>query len=262
MLSRINKAVGGKAGRMPHFFQYSRNGRKGVYVRKEEKKKFAKPNGSTMNRICRRFDGIGNINLNYAGVPPFNWQMLLVKPCCGLNPAVVKLFCDLDDANISNVMESRSYSDLGDKDDVLGYDLLRDIIVEEIEKLCGSLENAYPYIVKHLFAGEGMDKPSHKQMFWRVFGDIALRNLKQNLSDYRVCEVCGMKYPLWVANHYCVKTGRGFYECVDCGALCQRTHSMQSRCEECQQEYFLLKRRKYSSHVYDKSRKKVAFIQD
>lgn len=77
---RINKATGGKRGKMPYFFQFSKNGRKKQMNREERKRKYARPNGSTMNRICMRFDDIGNINMNYAGVAPFNWKMLMPGP--------------------------------------------------------------------------------------------------------------------------------------------------------------------------------------
>ena len=235
VLSRINKAIGGKTGRMPWFFQYSKNGRKSLYDRQEKKKTYAKANQSVMNRICQRFDAIGNINFNFAGVAPFNWQMLLTQPCTSSRPDVIKAFCDLDTSNLACVAEARSVSDLGDREDAMSYDLVRDAIVDTMTDLCGSLENAYPHIVKHLFAGDGADRQSHKQMFWRVFGDLAARNLEANVASCNICGECGMRIPSWVEKHYCIKTARGFYECVDCGVICQRTHSRQSRCESCQQ---------------------------
>ena len=72
---RINRATGGKRGKMPHFFQFSKNGRKLHLSKQECKKKYAKPNQSTMNRICSKFSDIGNINMNHAGIPLFNWEM-------------------------------------------------------------------------------------------------------------------------------------------------------------------------------------------
>lgn len=103
--SRINKATGGKQGKMPHFFQYTKNGRKLSLSNEERKKKYAKPNGSVMNRICASFDDIGNINMNYAGIEPFNWQMLLSKPIDNQRPDIVSLFCKLDSSNMANLIE-------------------------------------------------------------------------------------------------------------------------------------------------------------
>ena len=101
----------------------------------------------------------------------------------------------------------------------------------------GSLEKVYPYVAKYLFAGEGMNKSSHKQMFWKVFGNIALTNLKRNLSSCDICPECGIKVPAWVKNHQCIKNAKGFYECIDCGQMCERTNSKQYRCEYCQEAY-------------------------
>ena len=107
----------------------------------------------------------------------------------------------------------------------------------------GSLENAYPHVAKYLFAGEGMNKSVHKQMFWRVFGQIALNNLRKNLSNCDTCQECGIKVPDWVANHNCIKNTKGFYECIDCGKLCERTNARQCRCEGCQEIYTAITKR-------------------
>ena len=45
---------------------------------------------------------------------------------------------------------------------------------EELISKFGSLNNVYNSIVKFLFVGENFSKSIHKQMFWRVFGDIVL----------------------------------------------------------------------------------------
>ena len=232
---RIGKASGGKNGRMPYFFQFSRNGRKDTVQNK--KRKYAEINNSTMNRICRSFDDIGNINLNYAGVPQFNYQMLLSGPCNGSRPDIYQLFCELDNSNVASVIEAQENSYSSEKQLINNYGIVAEDITNEIISRYGSLENAYPYIVKYLFAGEGMNKSVHKQMFWRVFGQIALRNLRSNLSDGDTCPECGTKIPAWVENHNCVKNVTGFYECIDCHIICERTNSKQCRCYECQDVY-------------------------
>lgn len=222
---------------MPYFFQFSKNGRKNTWDRQQKKKTYAKPNGSTMNRICRRFETIGNIRMNYAGVAPFNWQMLLREPCVGTYEEAVVTFCSMDDSNFANIISGKDCAALEEKDEAFGYDLLRDAIEEELIRVCGSAEVAYPYIVKHLFAGEGADKPSHKQMFWRLYGDLAEEILIENLAHCQTCPQCGMRLPAWSTNHQCKKTGVGLLTCVDCGALVCRTNSKQIRCPDCQAKY-------------------------
>ena len=232
---RISKATGGKNGRMPFFFQFSKNGRKDTV--QNHKRKYAEQNNSTMNRICKAFSDIKNINFNYAGVPQFNWQMLLDKAYTGSKPEIYQLFCELDSSNLSNVIESQENPYSSEKQLINNYSLVAEDITNEIIARYGSLENAYPYIAKYLFAGEGMNKSVHKQMFWRVFGHIALRNLKVNLANCDICPECGIKIPAWVENHSCVKNTKGFYECIDCGMMCERTNSKQCRCYECQDVY-------------------------
>lgn len=232
---RIGRASGGKNGRMPYFFQFSRNGRKDTT--KNNERKYAEINNSTMNRICKAFDDIGNINMNCAGIPPFNWQMFLSGPCNNMILEIPELFCELDHANLTNVIESQENSYSSEKQLINNYSIVAEDITNELIRRYGSLEYAYPYVVKYLFAGEGLNKSAHKQMFWRVFGQIALKNLRRNLIDYDVCTVCGAKIPSWVESHNCVKNTKGFYTCIDCGKVCERTNSRQCRCNGCQEEY-------------------------
>jgi len=236
---RINKAIGGKNSRMPAWFKYSKNQRKNG----NEHKQYAKPNNSTMNRISSYFDDIGKINMNFAGVPSFNWQMLLSGPCTNTWPEIPMLFCEMDNVNISNVIESHDIPYASEKQKINGYSMMAEMIKDEIIDQFGSLETAYPYVVKHLFAGEGMNKAAHKQMFWRVFGNIALENLKKNVNNCDVCPDCKMRIPSWVKDHYCVKNTSGFYECIDCHKMCERTSSSQYRCADCQNKYRLTQRK-------------------
>lgn len=253
---RINKAIGGKNGRMPWFFQYSKNGRRFLHVPTKLRKQYSKPNDSTMNRICRRFDDIGNINMNYANVAPFNWQMLLADNTAAYNIAAVTLFCRMDDANVANQIEiTRSESDTS-----AGFSALYGIVSQDIEhELCsrfGSLQTVYPSIVKYLFAGSNANKMAHKRMFWRVFGDLACQALEQNMKTYTVCDKCGMKIPPWGKSHVCPKTAVGFFECCDCGAWCERVNSRQCRCSSCQDEFHratnnLINKQKYRRRKAD-----------
>ena len=233
---RIGKASGGKNGRMPYFFQFSKNARKDD-IPSNRCKKYAESNKSTMNRICHMFDDIGNINMNYAGIDQFNWQMLLAEPCPEFDSKIVQLFCDLDNSKIPNVIESQESSYSSEKQLINRSNIVEEDIVNQITQQYGSLEVAYPHITKYLFAGDGMNKSAHKQTFWRVFGQIALNNLRNNLSNSDKCETCRMQIPSWVENHKCVKNVKGFYECIVCGKICERKHSNQCRCEKCQAEY-------------------------
>lgn len=234
---RINKAIGGKNGRMPYFFQFSKNGRRFLHLKVSERKKYTRPNQSTMNRICAKFDDIGNITLNYANVPPFNWQMLLENNETVYNVAAITMFCNMDDANISNLIdEFQCELEAGNNTNAI-YSIVSQTIADELIAKFGSLENVYPSLVKYLFAGSNASRTSHKQMFWRVFGDLACQALEKNMQTYTVCDKCGMKIPSWGKSHVCPKSAVGFFECCDCGAWCERVNSRQCRCASCQQEF-------------------------
>ena len=235
---RFLKSIGGKRSTLPYFFQFSKNGRRDLHLPVKDRKTYSKVNNSTMNRICLAFDDIGKINFNHANVPPFNWQMLITDNDQPYNIAAVNTFCKLDTENKSN-LASASYADMDAEDieDMQGFEFVKEMIVEELTKDGRTLEKCYPSIVKYLFAGANMNKATHKQMFWRVFGDIAVRNLEENLKTYTECDKCGMKIPSWVKMHDCPKNAIGYFECVDCGAWCKRSNGRQIRCEACQTEF-------------------------
>lgn len=233
---RVSKATGGKTGRMPFFFQFSKNGRKEPKNEKKGKKNCAKPTRSTMNRLCERFMHIGNINFNYADVKPFNWAMMLAADDKEYNPEAVQIFCELDNAILGENIEFQTeYVEFKRRSlHEARCEYMRCEIVDEMTRRFGSLENTYPSVVKYLFAGDNLVKQSHKQMFWRVYGDMACGILRENMQRYSVCPRCGMKLPPWSHKHDCPKNASGFFECVDCGKFCRRTNSKQCRCEECQ----------------------------
>lgn len=235
----INRIVGGKNGRMPYFFSSTKNGRhllpNGGKRRKIRKVRM--PNESTMNRIFKRFENMPSINMNLAGVPPFNVDMLLPSKPFTFNGKAVALFEELDNSGISSHIYSADEVELSEKATSLGYDFLKELIVDRMIKEYGSLEAVYPSIVLHLFGNDGIAKVSHKQMFWRVFGDIAMRVLEQNMIACRICPECGEYTPIWCETHVCKTYSSGtqlLMNCVDCGKVINRKGPRQLRCPECQ----------------------------
>jgi len=202
--------------------------------------------------------------MNWAGVQPFNWQMLLSEPCLYNRTDIVSEFCDLDNIKVSiaitNAEESPAEKDLVDNNTIID----EHIITTLVEKF-GSLEVCYPYIVKHLFTGEEASKASHKQTFWRIFGDIAVNNLKANLQNYTVCPDCEAKIPAWAKSHSCPKNTQGFYECIDCGKLCERINSRQQRCASCQEHHRYdlrhIRRKQTQEEKKERDRQFTTFLQ-
>lgn len=255
--ARIKKATGGsgKGARMPHFFQYSVNGRR-TETAVDLKKQFSKPNASTMNRICAFFDDVGSISRTVDGVAPFNWQMLLSSDhlSCKMNTADViegiNAVWELDSIDTANRIQVQEATDLQLKHDMAKADLLLEEAEHIVSEKFGSLEEAYPYFVRCLFTGENFHRPSHKKLFWQLFGEIAVRCIQENLENCTVCERCGAKVPAWVDNHFCLVGTKGFFECVDCGAVCERLNSRQCRCEECQHEHAAALKAKANKRYY------------
>ena len=233
---------------MPAWFKYSKNARNG---KQDKAKKYAEPNESTMNRICRAFEDIGNINMNFAGIPPFNWQMLMKEPCLTSRPEIPALFCEMDDRNTAIRIEALNQPYSSERELINGDKMTAEDIERVFVERFGSLEEAYPYVTKYLFAGEGMNRGSHKQMYWRVFGPIALSIIRENLTNYRVCPDCEMKIPSWVETHVCPKNSQGFYQCIECGRISMRTNAKQCRCLDCQKDYKLTQKR-----IREKKRRK------
>lgn len=252
---RISKAIGGTRSRMPYFFQFSKNGRH-AKSRDGKKKSYAKPTSSTMNRICMAFEDTGKIRMNFAGLAPFNWRMLLQDGVIDYNEEAVAIFCTLDTSHMASIIEAAGQNDMNTAEQAAGYELLAESIVDELNDLLGDYRKAYPSIVSHLFAGEGMDKPSHKRMFWRVFGQMATQNIANNLETCSVCPKCGCKTPSWDTEHVCDSDSAAFFECAECGAWTERKGKRQCRCEACQEEY--RKRNRVRLERLYRQRKKIS----
>lgn len=217
-----------------YFFQFSRNGRRDITTNRKKKRQWAKPNNSTMNRICKAFEDIGNINMNWAGVAAFNWQMLLSGPCPDNRYDIVDYFCELDNIKISfDIISAEETPD--EKSVVDNGTILDEHIIYSLEQRFGSLAECYPFIAKYLFSSEEISKSSHKQSFWRIFGDIAIENLRNNLKSCSICTKCSAKIPSWADHHECPRNVQGFYECIDCGQICERKNARQLRCPSCQE---------------------------
>ena len=239
---RIQKAAGSSRSRMPFFFQFTKNGRKQT----DKPKQYQKPNNSVMNRICARFMKMPNINMNLAGVAPFNWQMMVEQDVKDYNITAIKIFCDMDIGASARTAADKMRS-IESKVELLDYDLIAENIVHELEANNITIEDAYPSIVKYLFTGNNATKIAHKQMFWRVFGDHACKVLARNLATCHVCPNCKTRIPTWVTDHACTSLQKGFLKCIDCGQVVERRGPRQCRCIECEAE----NRRIYLNRVHN-----------
>ena len=242
---KIKKAAGSSRSRMPWFYKFSRNQRGD-----NADKKYLKANKSTMNRICEKFESMPNINMNLAGLPPFNWQMLMCSDIDEYNIVAIQTFCEMDQNLSANILANKANS-MDDKVEILDYNAVAESIVHAMNEKGVTLEEAYPSITKYLFTGENADRVAHKQMYWRIFGDIAVTIINENLENCTVCENCKMKVPNW-AKHTCSKNIKGFLQCVDCNKVVERKGPKQCRCVECEKKH-----RSMYCKTYHKSKKRA-----
>lgn len=226
---QIDNATGGRAGKMPYFYAFTKNARHSTNNISTKKRKYAENNDSTMNRICNKFASVSRMSLNFGDLPQFNYQMFLDTDNYDYRPDIAELFCELDNRNTIGYIYSKYESEIKDKDNLINSNLLAEAIVKELETLA-PIEECYYSICQYLFTGKNAEKPAHKNMFWKIFGDIACKNLEQNSKAYILCEECNTKYPIW-AKHECVDSP--YHNCVDCGTRFIFARKTQCRCEKC-----------------------------
>lgn len=249
---RINKAINGEKSLMPYWFVYSKNGRRKC----NKDKKYQAPNNSTMNRICRAFDDVGKASPYMSNIVPFNWEMLLMEPYKDQGNEAYKVFCRMDNTNLTNIIESRDLNYELDREQKAGYDRIEYMIRNEFIEKYGSIETVYPQLVKHLFSGTSLENKGHKKMFWRIYGQTALDAIMKNLENYTTCPNCGMKLPSWSTKHTCPTKMKGFLVCCDCHKVVPRLNSQQRRCEMCQKLYREEKDRQRKNKEYHEQKEK------
>ena len=230
----VNSAVGGKTSKLPFFFQFTKNGRRECNLGR----KYAKINDSTMNRICKKFDDISLINFAKANVAPFNYEMLLSEPAKTIDGKVVDNSCRIITEQLEGTSKVELNDYANDKFNTKNNDAIVENIKEELIDTFGSLEFIYPSLVLFLFR-DRLDKRMYKQMFWKIFGHIAVRNLQKNMQNFTICENCGMKIPKWSSekNHACPKAMKEFFKCIDCGKIVRRKGKCEVRCDNCKKEH-------------------------
>lgn len=114
----------------------------------------------------------------------------------------------------------------------------------------GDIDSIYSSVTKYLFTGDRANTQSHKQTYWRIFGDTAKKNIQANLEDCSVCSKCGAKIPKWADHHVCQPNTKGFFECSDCGTICIRVNSRQTRCYQCQKVFTKANKQLLNKQMY------------
>ena len=235
VMQRINQATGGDSGRMPYFFQFSKNGRHNNS--RGTKVKTKKRSLSTMDRICDIFEHVGVIHFNYDEVPMFNWKMLIGTNDVPKNQALVDEFFRLDDENFKTLNRQNDTEKVDQRSFKQQQEELQELVINKLTSQFGPLETIYPTIVEALFSGDNIKRSTHKNAFWQIFGDIAVEHLRRNMHSPKSCPVCLARLPKFDVDHTCANHPTGVFKCPDCGEYVVRHNARQVRCPDCQAKY-------------------------
>lgn len=173
-------------GKSPYFFQFAKD--------KEEHK--VKPiNNSTVNRICKKIEEIGQGDYDFSKLGKFKYTTLLVND----NPNVdeearkelIKEYRRLD--NRKNIIFAQSSLP---KEDI--WKAVFDDIKTQMSKKANELDIAYldmvDIIVKDVYVN---NKDSRKTTIWEVFGTTIIETMRINIKkpveegEFILCEDCG-----------------------------------------------------------------------
>ena len=163
--------------KVPNFF---------IYAKDKESHQVESPNNSTMNRIAA---SIPDPKIKFSkSISKFDYRMLM------------NLDCDFSISPESSVVKSYDYwnirqdlfngEDSNQKDqDLYKYKQIRNKIVKESQKDLDYIVNT---LVAVLYTSR---RASAKKTLWNCFGDVILKNLKQNLEGKgKVCQICGKRF--------------------------------------------------------------------
>lgn len=176
------------SGKLPSFF---------IYAKDKEKEKVESTNDSTMNKISKSIKD-ARISYEYTGFEKFDYMMLLSD----------KNIMEKSDSKISyhydKFLKYRSILSKYNNEDMNNQSFIIKIFKEEFKSLPYEFDYIIDSLVVYLFK-EKADK--EKSIFWDSFGDVLLRNLKDNLSKMFECEECGVKVK---------KIGKNMKYCQSC----------------------------------------------
>lgn len=175
-----------------------------------------------MNRICSQFEKPFKSNINMKAVPQFNWRMLSSGQPFESCQDVIDLYLELSNEN--NMIQP----ELDPVEIVRRQQIADDEYRQRLSEIT-DIETAYENILQYVF-DNAPSKIKYSTLFFRIFGEIYLRNLERNLCESRECEFCKRKVPLW-ENHDTNCELRGI--CSQCGNVYVKRKVNQCMCSDC-----------------------------
>lgn len=156
-----------------------------IYAKDKESHQVELPNNSTMNRIAA---SIPDPKIRFSkSISKFDYRMLMNLGCdfsVSSESPVIKAY-DYWNARINEFEDDKAVKN----QDMYKYKNLRRKVLEESGKDIDYVVNtlvAYLYTVR---------KTSAKKGLWDSFGDVIIKNLKNNLNqESKICKICGKRF--------------------------------------------------------------------
>ena len=208
-------------GKLPHFFKYAKD----------------KTDSQIEKNSCGYIDGfeklIKNIPLKYSikNFGKFNYRNLMKNK-----------FIEIDDTIIDeyNKLNRKYHYQIEQKNkENIGH--IIKTVKDELLSLEYNENDICDMIVRELFSNK---KTPHKRLLWYCFGDIIVKNLKNNIPKNSIqCEKCGERFIPNVSNQkLCDKCGSyqpqetKIIRCSDCGkeVVVDARNMTKTRCDKCQ----------------------------
>lgn len=156
----------------PHFF---------VYAKDKEKDKVEFINESPVNRLEKIIKN-SRINFETKDIGEFNYKMLMNDKEIAKDEKIIKKYTELDLKNRFIDIEPKEDET---SDTIYIYKNIRNKILEVND----NINYVVDVLVEYLY---GQKQSSYKTTLWSSFGDIIIKNLKNNITTGQIyCESCG-----------------------------------------------------------------------
>ena len=170
-------------GKLPYFFKFAKD--------KEDNQ--VKPiNNSTVNRICKRIEGIKQQKYEFKQHGTFRYKTLYKNKNVEINDELIKYYLELD--REKNMIAKNSIIEQ-DKMQITLVNSIRDKLIHKSNELNIKHSDMVDMIVKYIYDKHNNHK---KSLLWDMFGEDIINNINTNLryslnEGYIMCECCGKR---------------------------------------------------------------------
>lgn len=171
--------------KVPHFFMYAKG---------KMKKQVEKPTKCNIDRIA---DIIPNNRIVFKDLLGKYSYKNLMSEDVDINTdkakEIVELYREIDTANIRKIVnmdiDSLDIKEKQKADMMLEFDAMKQKIM-----FIESIKEEENYIVNVLI--KSLQNDVNKDTLWRLFGETIYNNLKKNIGNTKICEVCGERFEI------------------------------------------------------------------